>query len=111
GFTADTAAAVEVNNAVLSRKQRRHGTDLDTRCIGAMIAAHHRKQPSRVGKGSLLDVFDPGAIYADRYLMLGLARNGTRMAADTLTVIDYEAEIHRWAWNKEEVYRIGQKLA
>lgn len=60
-----------------------------------MITAHHAEQSSRVGERSLLDVLYPGAIYADRYFVLGFARNRARMAADTLAVIDDEAEVHK----------------
>ena len=62
-----------------------------------MIAPHYAKKPTRVGESSLLDVFDPSAIYADRHFMLGFTGDGTRMAADTLSVIDNEAKIHNGA--------------
>jgi hypothetical protein len=93
-FTADTSAAVEIDNAVFSVKKRRYRTDLDTRSVSAVVAPHYGKQPACIGKSSLFDVFDPGAVYSDRHFVLGLARDGTRMAADTLSVIDNEAKIH-----------------
>src|SRR4051812_28847340 len=58
-FAPDTAAVVEVDDAVLPRKQRSDRTDLDTRRVGAVVAAHHGKQPSRIRKTALLDVLDP----------------------------------------------------
>ena len=95
GFAADTAAAIEIDNSVLSRKQRRHGTDFHARSVGAVIAAHYRKQPPRIRKSSFLDILDPSSIYADRNFMFGFTGDSTRVAADALSVIDYEAEIHR----------------
>lgn len=59
-----------------------------------MITSHHRKQATRVGECSFLYVFDPGAVNADGNFVFGLACNGTRMAADALSVVDYEAKIH-----------------
>jgi len=94
-FAADTPAIIEIDNAVLACEEGRYRTDLDARSIGAVVAPHHREQSPCVGKGSLFDVFDPSAVYANWNLMLGLARHGARMAADTLPVIDYEAKIHR----------------
>ena len=96
GFTANAAATVEIDNAVLSREQCGDRTNLDTRSVGAMIAPHDRKQPSCIGKCSLFDVFYPGAIYADRHLVLGLAGDRAGVAADALSVVDYEAKIHYW---------------
>ena len=62
-----------------------------------MIAPHYGKQPAGIGKSSLLNIFDPSTVYANRNFMLGLAGDGTRMAADTLSVIDDEAKIHNGA--------------
>ena len=59
-----------------------------------MIAAHHAEKSARIGKSSLLDVLDPGTVYADRHFVFRFARNCTSMAADTLSVIDDEAVIH-----------------
>lgn len=93
-FAADAAAVVKINDSVLACKQRRHRTDLDARRIGAVIAAHHAEQPSRIGKLALLDVFDPSAVHADRHLVLGLTCHGARVAADTLSVVDDKAVVH-----------------
>jgi len=59
-----------------------------------VIAPHDRKEPPRIGESSLLDVFDPGAVDADRNLMLRLTCDRASVAADTFTVVDYETEIH-----------------
>ncbi len=59
-----------------------------------MVAPHYREQPPRVGKVAFFDILDPGAVYADRHLVLGFARDRAGVAADTLPVVDYEAEIH-----------------
>ena len=59
-----------------------------------MIAALHIEKTPRVGKLALLDVLDPRAVNADRHFVLGLARDSTRVAADTLSVVDDEAVVH-----------------
>ena len=53
-----------------------------------MVAPHYGKQPAGVWERSLFDVFHPGAVNADGNFMLCLARNGTGMAADALSVVD-----------------------
>jgi hypothetical protein len=60
-----------------------------------MIAPHHRKQSSRVGERALLDVLHPRPVHADRHFVLSLARDRARVTADTLSVIDDEAEVHK----------------
>ena len=55
GFAADTASGIEIDDAVVACKKRGDGTNFDARRVGAVVAAHHRKKPSRVGKSSLLD--------------------------------------------------------
>jgi hypothetical protein len=95
GLAPDTAAVVEIDDAVCTCKERFDRTDLNARSIRAMITPHHREQSSRIGKRALLDIFDPGAIHADRDLVLGLACDGARVASDTLSVVDDKAEVHK----------------
>jgi len=93
-LTADTAAVVEINDAVGARVKRGHGTNLDTRRVGAVITAHHRKKPSRIGKFAFFDIFDPRSIDADRNLMLGFTRHRAGVTADTLAVINDKTKVH-----------------
>ena len=94
GFASNASPAIKVDNAVFSGKKSCDRADLDARSIGAMVAPHYGKQPTRIRESPLFDVFDPGAVYAYWHLVLGLACDGTRMTADTLSVIDHEAIIH-----------------
>ena len=94
-FAPNTSASIEIYDPVLTCKERRHRTYLDARCVGAVIAPHHGKQPSGVGKLSLLDVLYPRTVYTDRNFVLSLAGDSTGMAADTLTVVDNESEVHK----------------
>jgi hypothetical protein len=96
GFAANAAPAVEIDDSIFTSKQRRHGTDLDTRSVSAMVTTHYRKQPARVGKRALFDVLYPSPVNTDRHFMLGLAGNSAGVAADALSVVDYEAKIHSW---------------
>ena len=52
-----------------------------------MIATHDRKVPLRVGKLTLLDVFDPSAIHANWNFMLRFAGNRTGVATDASPVV------------------------
>jgi hypothetical protein len=59
-----------------------------------MIAPHDRKQATGIWESPLFYVLDPRAVHSDRYLMFCLARHGAGVAADALSVVDYEAKIH-----------------
>ena len=95
GFAADTASAVEIDNAVVAREKRGNGADFDARRVGAVIAPHHRKKPSRVGESSLFDVFYPRSVNADWHFVFGFAGDRTGVTADTLAVIDDKTIVHK----------------
>jgi len=94
GFTADTASVIEIDDAVRTRIKRGYGTNFDTRRVGAMVTAHHRKKSSRVGEFAFLDVFYPSSIYADGNLMFGFASDRASVTADTLAIIYDETKVH-----------------
>src|SRR5262245_44203276 len=61
-----------------------------------MITALHGKDAARGWEFSLFHVFDPGAVYTDREVMLLLARHGASVTADAFPVVDDKAVIgHR----------------
>ena len=93
-FAANAAVGIEIYDAVLALVHRRHRTYCDARRLFAVIAARHLKDAASVREDALLDVFDPGPVHSYRHLVLGLARDRTRVTADTLPVIDYEAVFH-----------------
>jgi hypothetical protein len=93
-LTANAAAVVEINDSVLAGKKRRHGTNLDARRVGAVIAAHYREKAARVGKTSLFDVFHPRSIDADWNFVFRFARDRAGMTADTLAVVYDKTVIH-----------------
>ena len=59
-----------------------------------MVAAVDGKQATGVRIGALLDVFDPGAIYAQRDVVLSFTCYRAGMTADAFAVVDDEAVIH-----------------
>src|SRR5262249_2607075 len=93
GLAADAPVRVKVHYAVVARVERRDRANRDARGPFTVIAAHHREQPAIVGKGSLLDVLDPGAVDANGDLMFALARYRAGVATDTFAVVDYEAKL------------------
>jgi hypothetical protein len=68
-----------------------------------MIAAQYGEVTARIGIVALLDVLDPGAIHADRNIMLFLARDGTRMTADAPVLIDHESVAHSKPFESENL--------
>ena len=59
-----------------------------------MIAARYLKDAAGIGKFTLLHIFDPGAIYGQGDVVLGLTCHSAGMAADTFAVIDDKAVSH-----------------
>ncbi len=90
-LAANTAAAVEIDYAVLTTKERAGWTDRDAWCVIAVIAAHHAKMAAGMRKGTFFNVFDPGAKDTQRDAVLFLARQSTRVASDTSVMIDDKA--------------------
>ena len=94
GFAADTTPVVEINDAVRACIKRGHGTNLDTRRVGAMIATHHAKKPARIGKFSFFDIFDPSPIDTDRNLVFRFTRHRASVAANTFAIIYDKSKVH-----------------
>jgi len=61
-----------------------------------VVAAHNRKKPSGIWKFSFFYILYPGAIYANRHIVLGFACNGTCMAADAFSVVDNKTKFHNF---------------
>jgi hypothetical protein len=76
-----------------------------------VITARHLKHAPRARELSLFHVLDPGAIYAQGHVILGLARNGAGMAADAFPVIDDEAVSHDKACLVPKRLTAQQRLA
>ena len=95
GFAPDTAFGVEINNPILAPVHGAYRTNCDTGRFFTMIAARDLKDAASVGKHSLFDVFDPGAIHTDGHMVLCLACDRAGMAADALAIIDNETVFHR----------------
>jgi len=94
GLAANAPTGIKIDDAIVTRVQGRNGTDRNARGIGAVVAPHHAESTMRVGETSLLDVLDPGAVDANRCVVLGLASHSAGMTADTLSIIDDECVVH-----------------
>jgi len=53
-----------------------------------VIASIDKKITARVRELAFFDVFDPGAIHANRNVVFGFASHGAGMAANTLALVD-----------------------
>ena len=58
-----------------------------------MITAHDGKHPARIRELPLFYILDPGPIDPDGDIMLCFTSNRAGMAADTVTIINYESKI------------------
>ncbi len=95
GLAADAGFGVELHNAVGALIHGRGGADVDAGRVGAVVAARHLEEAAGVGEGALLHVLHPGAVNADRHLVLRLAGGGAGVTADALAVVNDKAEVHR----------------
>jgi hypothetical protein len=95
GLAADTAIAIQVDDAVLAGVERFDGANLDARRIVTVIASHHAEVAAGSGILALFDVLYPRAKAADGHLVLGLTSDRTRMASDALALVQHEAITHR----------------
>ena len=60
-----------------------------------MITAHDGKHPARIRELSLFYILDPGPINPDGDIMLCFTSNRAGVAADTVTIVDYESKIQK----------------
>jgi hypothetical protein len=107
GFAPDATVGVEIDNPVFALIHRGHGTNSDAGRLRAMIATRHLKYAARIWEQSLLDVFDPSPVHADRHLVFGFARHGTSVTSDALAIIDYEAVLHAMGRLSKKTVRFG----
>jgi hypothetical protein len=94
GFATDTATLIEINDAIIATMQGLNRADIDTGRFRAMVAPKNSKISSAVGKCSLFNIFHPGAVYSEGYLVFRFTCDRTRMTSDTLSGINNETVIH-----------------
>jgi hypothetical protein len=87
-FASDTAAAIEIDYAIVAAEKSSGRAYLNTWGIITMVATHHAEMAAGLRKGPLFDVFDPGAENANWYIVLFFASNRARMTSDTAVMID-----------------------
>jgi hypothetical protein len=87
-FAADAARRVKVYDAILTLIEGLCGADGNAGSVITVVAAIDKEVTTGVGKLAFLDVFDPGAVDADRHVVFRLTRDGAGMATDTLALVD-----------------------
>jgi len=90
----DASVMVNVHDAVRPLKHCADGADMNAWRICAMIAAKDGEMTPYVRERSHLDILDPGAIDAQRDIVLGLARCATSVATDTPRLVDHPGVVH-----------------
>jgi len=58
-----------------------------------MIAARHLKAAAHIRVRTRFDILDPGAIHANRHLILGLTRGTASVTSDALALVDQKSVI------------------
>jgi len=94
-LTANTAARVEIDDAIAALKESPSRTNSDTGGISAVIAAVNKKIAPRIGKLALLDVLYPRAVNPDRNIVFGLTSHGTGMTADAFALVNNKGVFHK----------------
>ena len=93
GFAADTNGRIELDDAVITLIHRSDGADAHARRVDAVIAARNLKAAAHIRVRTRLNIFDPSAVHAKRYLVLRLARSRTGMTSDALALVNEKAVI------------------
>jgi hypothetical protein len=94
GLATYAAIAVEIDDAVVAAKQRRHRADCYAGSIVAVITPEHRKETASVGILPFFNVFYPSPKSAERHFVLGLAGDCTGVTADAFAMIYDEPVFH-----------------
>ena len=92
-LAADALLAIELDDSIVSLVHRGDGADPGAGRILAVVAARDLEVTFRVGVATGLGVLHPGAVHADRDLVLALAGRRARVAPDALAVVDDEAVV------------------
>lgn len=92
-LTSDASLGIEIDDSVFPLPERRHWTDIGTGRVITVVAPHYREVPTRIREFPLFDILHPCLINPDWIVMFGLTSDRARVAANTPTVINYEAEI------------------
>ena len=94
-LASDTTLIVKVYDSIRTAEEGVGGADLNAGSIVTVVTSHHPEVAPGVGKFSRLHILQPGAKHSHRDLMLFLASQSARVAADTSLVIDHESITHR----------------
>jgi hypothetical protein len=109
-FTTNTSTIVKIYDTIFSDKKSLGWTYVYAGSIGAMITPHYREYSSRVWVFAFLHLLDPRAVNANGNIVFRLTSDGACMAANTLSVVDYEAVFHKsllkGQWHVESYDRI-----
>ena len=95
GLAPDADGLVEVHDSVRPLVHRRRGARGHARGVIALVAARHLERPPRLREHADIHVFHVRAGDGQRDGVLGLAGGGTRVAADTSSVVDDFRPFHR----------------
>jgi hypothetical protein len=94
-FATNATVFVEIDDAIGSKIQGFDRTNLHTRRVSAMIAAHHRKKTAGIGESPFFDLLDVRSEHPDRHFMFRFASRRTGVTANTFAVINNESVFHK----------------
>jgi hypothetical protein len=102
GFATNAAVIVEIDNSVFPRIKRLHWADLNTGCVGTMIAAHYGEDSPCIGKLSLFNLFNIGSVDTDGNIVLTFTGRGACVTTDAFSIVNNKSVSH---W-KEASFRL-----
>src|SRR5712691_8076540 len=94
GFAADAASIIEIDDAISAFVEGLCRANSHAGSIIAVVAAIDKEKAARVRELALFNIFDPGAVDADRDIVLGFASDSAGMAADAFPLVDDECIFH-----------------
>jgi hypothetical protein len=94
-LTADADPWIKINNTILPLVHGCDWTYAGARWIGTVITASYLKMTPGIWKDPSLNVFYPGTVDTERYLVFTLTGSRTGVATNTLAIVDDEAVIHK----------------
>ena len=87
-LTANAIVVLEVDHAVVRTEERRGRADRHTRCVLALIAAHHVELAGNIGEGSRFDVLHPCSVDAERHIVLAFARDRASVTTNAVVTVE-----------------------
>ena len=92
-FATDANGLIKFHDPIITFVHGRYRTNLDTRRVGAVIAAGDLKMTLALRVGAHFGVFHPGAVHAQRHIVFTFAGHRTGVTSDAGFVVDHKTKV------------------